>query len=103
MRAVEHISLEEPLKAEWMVLDTVSREQQLSGEFMQMMYETMGRPVPKVANQDWYERQGYALFAKEEKGYQWTSPVTGHTENLVPLYLRKRLSGADGSGTEEKV
>lgn len=79
--------------AEWMVLDTMTREQQMSKRLQQRLYVDQGKPVPSVATQDWYERMGYEAFAREVGGYEWVDPVTGATEEIDYLFLKKRIGG----------
>lgn len=94
MRAAETIAGQtEPLNAGWIVLDTMPREQQLSGGFTKAMYAELGRPVPEIAAQDWYERQGFIVFAEEKNTYTWVSPVTGERQELNKVFLRKKVSG----------
>lgn len=95
MRAAESIAVQE-LKADWITLDTIAREQQLSGQFVRAMYLAQGQPVPTRAAQDWYERQGYVAFAEEKGSYRWVSPITGETEDIHQIYLRKKLVAVAG-------
>lgn len=89
MRAAESIAAQKDLlDGGWIVLDTMQQEKQLSGA----LYVAMGRPVPKVASQDWYERQGYVVLATEKVCYKWVSPVTGEELDIEQVFLRKKLS-----------
>lgn len=89
MYAVERLAAREDLlRAGWAVLDTMEREQQLGGG----LYAALGRPVPPVATQDWYERQGYVVFATKKEVYKWTSPVTGEEVDVQQVFLRKKLT-----------
>lgn len=90
MHRVETIAAQPPLNGKWIVLDTMSREQQLSSAAAKV-HLAQGRPAPSVANQDWYERQGYRVFATEKGGYQWVNPTTGETEDIDYLFLKKKL------------
>lgn len=91
MQRAEAIAAQPPLNGKWIVLDTMSREQQMSSAFVQTMYLAQGREAPAVAIQDWYERQGYQVFAMEKGGYKWQNPTTGEREDIDYLFLRKRL------------
>lgn len=91
MHHAERIAASPPLSAEWIVLDTMTREQQMSERFLQRLYIAQGKRVPRIATQDWYERQGYEVFAREDGGYKWASPVTGEREDIDYLFLKKRL------------
>ncbi|KAF3767624.1 hypothetical protein M406DRAFT_233774, partial [Cryphonectria parasitica EP155] len=62
MHLAETIAAQPPLNGRWVVLDTMSREQQLSSTFVKRIYLAQGKPAPTVAIQDWYERQGYEVF-----------------------------------------
>lgn len=93
MRAAETLAARADLLAgDWIVLDTMPREQQMNGDFVRLIYTAQGMPVPAVAIQDWYERQGYVVFAEEKGGYKWANPVTGDRQDIDYLFLRKRLS-----------
>lgn len=91
MDLAEGIAVRPPLGGRWVVLDTMTREQQLSSAFVERVYLAQGKPAPKVAIQDWYERQGYEIFDKWAAGYQWVNPETGEREDIDYLFLRKRL------------
>lgn len=91
MHHAETIAAQPPLNGKWIVLDTMSREQQLSSVFVSKVYLANGKPAPSVAIQDWYERQGYRVFATEKAGYQWVNPTTGEREGIDYLFLKKRL------------
>lgn len=71
----------------------MSREQQLSSAFA-AAYRRQGMAPPTVATQDWYERQGYAVFAVERAGYRWVSPGTGQVTEVDYVFLRKGLVGS---------
>lgn len=93
MLAAERIAAQpEVLNGGWIVLDTMLREQQMSGPFMYAVYTSQGRAAPKVATQDWYERQGYVVFAEKKGGYIWADPITGERTDVDCVILRKKLS-----------
>lgn len=91
MQGIEAIAAQPPLWGKWVVLDTMSREQQMSTAFVERVYVAQGRPAPTVATQDWYERQGYQAFAADTAGYKWANPTTGDKEDIDCIFLRKRL------------
>lgn len=74
-----------------MVLDTLTTEQQMRPAFVETAYLRRGIPAPAVSNQDWYERQGYVLFNRQEAGYMWANAVTGETEPIDLVFFRKNL------------
>lgn len=91
MQRAEAIATQPPLNSQWIVLDTMTREQQMSSTFVQRMYLAQGRAAPTVAIQDWYERQGYQVFAVEKGGYKWVNPTTGEREDIDYLFMKKPL------------
>lgn len=91
MQRAELVATQPPLNGRWIVLDTMSREQQMSGAFIKKVYLAQGRAAPTVATQDWYERQGYRVFSVEKAGYKWVNPETGEREDIDYLFLKKRL------------
>lgn len=91
MSHAEDIASREPLKAKWIVLDTMPREQQVSPAVVEKFFSAQGKPRPLVTTQDWYERQGYGVLARGPVAYTWVSPATGKTEQLNYLFLRKQL------------
>ncbi|ROV91663.1 hypothetical protein VMCG_09266 [Cytospora schulzeri] len=91
MRLAEDVAAHGPLQARWIVLDTMSREQQMEPALVQRVYLAQGNPAPVVPIQDWYEGQGYEAFAKEVGGYQWANPETGETQDIDYIFLKKRL------------
>lgn len=91
MRNAEAIASRAPLQAKWIVLDTMPREQQMGPAVAQWLYVAQGKPPPTVATQDWYERQGYGVVARTPDAYKWVSPVTGHSEQIDYLFMRKQL------------
>lgn len=91
MQCAEAIAAQPPLRGKCVVLDTMSREQQMSSAFVEKVYLAHGRPAPTVATQDWYERQGYRVFAVEKGSYKWENPTTGDREDIDCVFLKKRL------------
>lgn len=77
--------------ARWVVLDTITKEIQMS-PLARQFYLAHGKPMVTVANQDWYERQGYEVFERATSAYKLDIPNTGESLNIDYLYLRKRLS-----------
>ncbi|ROW14594.1 hypothetical protein VPNG_03282 [Cytospora leucostoma] len=91
MGRAERLASRDPsLGARWIVLDTMPRGQQLSPAFVEKVYLAQGRPAPALAIQDWYEGQGYEVFAEEAGGYKWANPETGEREDIDYIFLRKR-------------
>lgn len=91
MGLAEHAAASPPLGARWAALDTMPRAQQLDPAFVEKVYLAQGRPAPARAVQDWYEGQGYEVFAGEKGGYRWANPETGEREDIDYVFLRKRL------------
>ena len=119
MRRIESLAAEPPLSAEVMVLDTAAKQWQLNESVADLLYEGRGLSRPAVstyayvnrqraasrevtdarvpgeqvlkASEDWYERQGYEVFRREEVGYAWISPA-GDIVNVPLVYLKKSLS-----------
>lgn len=91
MRVVERIASAGPLSAKWIVLDTMPKDQQTKSAFIKKVYTAQGKPNPAVPTQDWYEKQGYEVFARDVAAYKWENAVTGETEDFDYLYLRKKL------------
>lgn len=91
MQLSETIASQPPLDVRWIALETMSREQQLSSEFVAALYRQHGKPVPTWATQDWYDNQGYMVFAVEHGIHTWVSRVTGRTEDSHNVFLMKEL------------
>ncbi|KAI5927237.1 hypothetical protein F4810DRAFT_351699 [Camillea tinctor] len=50
----------------------------------------LNRPIPKVTNQDWYERRGYSIyFTKKDAWFDTDS--TGKAWGTIGVFLRKNL------------
>ncbi|ROW02295.1 hypothetical protein VSDG_02519 [Cytospora chrysosperma] len=91
MAGAEDLAANGPLRARWLVLDTMSREQQMEPALVRRVYLAQGNPAPVVPIQDWYEAQGYEAFAQEVGGYKWVNPETGERHDIDYVFLRKRL------------
>lgn len=91
MGLAERLASAPPLRARWVVLDTMPRAQQMDPAFVWTVYHAQGKPAPTVSSQDWYEGQGYEVFGKEAGGYKWANPETGERLDFDYLFLRKRL------------
>ncbi|KAI1119239.1 hypothetical protein F5Y14DRAFT_397130 [Nemania sp. NC0429] len=52
----------------------------------------MGRPVPKITNQDWYSRRGYVVYGRKAAAWFETDP-TGKTWAVGDVLMRKELLG----------
>ncbi|KAI1342866.1 hypothetical protein F5Y15DRAFT_271018 [Xylariaceae sp. FL0016] len=50
----------------------------------------MGRPVPKITNQDWYQRRGYVVYAKKKDAWFDNDP-TGKAWGCDMVCMRKIL------------
>ncbi|KAG8166571.1 hypothetical protein KVR01_002260 [Diaporthe batatas] len=92
MGMVESIASLEPLSAKCIVLDTMPKDQQMKPAFIEKVYTKQGIPKPAVPVQDWYEKQGYEVFARDVAAYKWENATTGETEDFDYLYLRKKLT-----------
>lgn len=60
---------------------------------MHSVYAARGLEPPALPTQDWYERQGYRVFARETSHYEWADPATGRLEDIAIdcVFMRKRL------------
>lgn len=95
MRQVELLARQQPLNATCVVLETMPREQYLTSLLIRWAFEARGKPMPTVSVQDWYERQGYVEYAREETGYKFEDPVTGEKEDIQNLIMWKRLESEE--------
>lgn len=91
MQQVELLARQQPLNATWIVLETMPREQYLTSLLIKRAYGARGRSMPTISVQDWYERQEYVEFRREDTGYQFQDPVTGEKEVVQNLIMWKRL------------
>ncbi|GKT45521.1 uncharacterized protein ColSpa_05702 [Colletotrichum spaethianum] len=91
MQKLENLAIELPFEARVLTLDTPTKEFQLSPEFIKMSYSDSGWEVPKVlrSTQEWYERQGYAVFHRDDEAYPWTHPTSGQVHKLPLVFMRK--------------
>lgn len=71
----------------------MSREQHRTSNFMRSVYAARGQSPPALSTQDWYERQGYRVFATETSRYEWADPATGEPKSISIdcVFMRKRL------------
>lgn len=91
MRQVELLARQQPLNATCVMLETMPREQYLTSLLIRRAFEARGKPMPTVSVQDWYERQGYVEYAREDTGYKFEDPVTGEKEDIQNLIMWKRF------------
>lgn len=89
MQLAEATAAQPPLHGQWIVLDTMSREQQMS-IFAKGALAAQGRSPPKVSNQNWSEHQGYAVFAIEKEGYKGVLPTTGEVVRIDYMFMKKK-------------
>ncbi|CAI4212406.1 unnamed protein product [Parascedosporium putredinis] len=69
MANAERIARLEPYNASIMALDTLQKKIQLSDTLQKVVYDDRGLPRRTVANEDWYQRMGYEIFAETSEGY----------------------------------
>ncbi|KAK1969869.1 hypothetical protein LY78DRAFT_314734 [Colletotrichum sublineola] len=93
MRQLEALAAGDSFQARVLALDTPTKEFQLSPEFIKTSYTDRGWGVPKVlrSTQEWYERQGYAVFHRNDEGYPWTHPMSGQVLNIPLVWMKKDL------------
>ncbi|GJC77902.1 hypothetical protein ColLi_00740 [Colletotrichum liriopes] len=91
MRHLENLAVGNSFQARILALDTPSKEFQLSPEFIKTSYTDRGWKVPKVlrSTQEWYERQGYVVFHRDDEGYPWTHPTSGQVHKLPLVFMKK--------------
>ncbi|KAI1113135.1 hypothetical protein F5Y14DRAFT_230994 [Nemania sp. NC0429] len=85
MAKVEAVAAQEPMKGEWMALDTLVKEVQ------EEVQKQVGDTIPVASKEDWYARQGYQTY-KQGPGYIYQTP-DGHNIQLRVSYMKKRLDG----------
>ncbi|KAI1083397.1 hypothetical protein F5B20DRAFT_403858 [Whalleya microplaca] len=91
MSKIETLAAQEPMKATTMALDTLSKEVQNDPQNHKTMYIENGLPPPVVSKEEWYAKQGYEAFKREDVGYTWT-PREGISIPLRIVYMRKSLA-----------
>lgn len=100
MRQVELLARQQSsLKATCMVLETMPREQYFTSLLIRQVYGSRGKMVPTVSVQEWYERQGYVEYAREDTGYKFEDPFTREKEDIQNLIMWKRFKSEDTSET----
>lgn len=99
MRQVERLARQHPLNATCVVLETMPREQYLTSLLIRRAFEARGKPMPTISVQDWYERQGYVEYAREETGYKFEDPVTGEKEDIQNLIMWKRFASEESTSS----
>ncbi|KAI1490078.1 hypothetical protein F5X96DRAFT_637887 [Biscogniauxia mediterranea] len=50
----------------------------------------LNKPVPKVTNQDWYERRGYSVYFRKKAAW-FDTDSTGKTWGTTGVFMRKNL------------
>lgn len=85
MDAVEELASKEPVCAKTLALNTMAREEAIDV----VRLNALGKRIPKVCNQDWYERRGYEVFKRVEDVWRETDR-TGREWRMTDVYMRKR-------------
>ncbi|KAI1124415.1 hypothetical protein F5Y10DRAFT_30332 [Nemania abortiva] len=70
-------------------LDTPPKEWHIGAWAKENFWDPLGLPTPKISNQEWYQQQGYSVFA-ELPDHRPTPMPNGGTTN-VPLLLLKKV------------
>ncbi|KAI3318602.1 hypothetical protein HD806DRAFT_549023 [Xylariaceae sp. AK1471] len=71
-------------------LDAPPKEWHISAWTKEAFWDPMGLPMPKISNHEWYEQQGYTVFAELPAHRPTQLPNGGDTVN-VPLLLLKKV------------
>jgi hypothetical protein len=93
MASVETAVRLPPVNATVMAIDTVGGDFQDSDLGSQLIYEDRGRTRPAEirTNEEWYRRQEYVLFGREEGALAWKSLATGEIVYGPMIYMKKTL------------
>ncbi|KAH9903968.1 hypothetical protein F4778DRAFT_74258 [Xylariomycetidae sp. FL2044] len=89
MSKIEEVAAKEPINAKYFVLDTVARDMRLKAEEQKQFEESTAIQAADMSKQEWYERQGYEVFRKEENGYGWPT-ASGSVIPLSLVFMRKK-------------
>ncbi|KUJ07232.1 uncharacterized protein LY89DRAFT_631812 [Mollisia scopiformis] len=87
MDIVEKTAISEPLCAKRLALSTTDKDDPLRVA----KHAAYGKPVPKVTNQDWYERRGYEIYRKVENMWSEVDP-TGKIWQAPAVFMRKEIT-----------
>ncbi|TVY45472.1 hypothetical protein LOCC1_G004978, partial [Lachnellula occidentalis] len=86
MDLIETLAISEPLNARTLALSTVADD----GEGRVEKFKALGREVPSVSNQRWYERRGYVPF-KRVKEMWWETDSRGKKWPTEGVFMRKDI------------
>ncbi|KAJ2902602.1 hypothetical protein MKZ38_000363 [Zalerion maritima] len=91
MTYLESMMTQNPINATIAALDTVPGEWQLAKDNIQNFYSDPPHKVPAVSNEEWYERQGYKVFHRDEKALKERLGDSGEEVVIPLLFCKKRL------------
>ncbi|KAI0601421.1 hypothetical protein F4775DRAFT_542116 [Biscogniauxia sp. FL1348] len=86
MDTCERIARED-FNATAITLETVANEEVAADSPRRI---ALGRPVPKVTNQDWYERRGYSVYSRKKDAW-FDTDSTGKSWGTTAVFMRKNL------------
>ncbi|KAJ5637027.1 hypothetical protein N7490_006906 [Penicillium lividum] len=86
MDAVEDMATREPLRAQTLMLDTVTSQHQRREDFAVSTYGA----VPKITNQEWYSRRGY-MPIKIVPNYYDVWDANGDRWDIEIVFMRKDI------------
>lgn len=87
MDEVETMAVEEPLCARTLMLDTVHKDDQMREDFSAAFFGG----VPKMSNQEWYDRRGYRLI-ETVQNYYGVADKQGKVWDVKTVFMRKDIS-----------
>ncbi|KAJ8129816.1 hypothetical protein O1611_g3810 [Lasiodiplodia mahajangana] len=91
MTKVEATAAQEPMKGEWMALDTLAKEVQKEAGDVDFVDVGEGSVMPITSKEEWYARQGYQTY-EQGPGYTYQMP-NGHSIQLRVSYMKKKIGG----------
>ncbi|KAJ5392308.1 hypothetical protein N7509_007798 [Penicillium cosmopolitanum] len=86
MDAVEDMATREPLWAQTLMLDTVTKEHQIREDFALSTYGS----IPKITNESWYARRGYTPI-KTVPNYYDVWDGNGNRWDIEIVFMRKNI------------
>ncbi|KAJ5811868.1 hypothetical protein N7474_008169 [Penicillium riverlandense] len=86
MDEVEEMAAREPLWAQTLMLDTVTKEHQIREDFAVSTYGA----VPKITNEAWYARRGYTPI-KIVPNYYDVWDGNGNRWDIEIVFMRKDI------------
>ncbi|KAI0106286.1 hypothetical protein GGR51DRAFT_178772 [Nemania sp. FL0031] len=91
MAQVEAVAAQEPMKGQWMALDTLAKEVQKETSDVGPIDVGNGSAMPITSKEEWYARQGYQTY-EQGPGYTYQT-ADGHSIQLRVSYMKKKIGG----------